>query len=605
MDQGTLGIFIGSLLLLASIFAGLLSARVGAPLLLVFLGLGMLAGEDGPGRIVFDDPETAFLIGNCALVVILFDGGQRTPRSSLLMAWGPAAVLATLGVVITAAVVGGFAVWLLELDWLPALLIGAIVASTDAAAVFMLLGRSGIALRDRVRATLEVESGSNDPMGVFLTITILELMAVGSMEVGWPVLLSFIEQMGLGVVLGLAGAMLLVWLMNRLELSAGLYPILALAGALCIFSSTQIVGGSGYLAVYLAGLVFGNRRVRARKLVGRFFDGMAWLAQIVMFLMLGLLVTPTELVPEALPALAIALVLILLARPLAVLVSLVPFRFSWRERVFISWVGLRGAVPIFLALFPLLAGLDISRTYFNIAFVVVLVSLILQGWTIPWVARLLGVALPPEPEPAPRLDVDLLRHLDRDLVGYVVRPHSQAAAVPLARLDLPRRTRILSVLRGGAVLRLGMADRLRPDDFVLLLTPPEQALPLDRVFSAPFSSTASLLGPDLGDFILEGSSAMNELLHVYDLPLTPEEREQTLAAVVTGRLGGNVGRGDRVRIGTLEFIVVDQVGTEIRRVGIRLEPESSLRRRLRAWSARLRRIGRWRPWPGRRPSSGA
>ncbi len=593
MASGMLGIFVSSLLLLASVVAERLTARVGAPLLLVFLGLGMLVGEDGPGGVAFNDAGLAFVIGNAALSLILFDGGLRTPRASVAAAWAPALVLATLGVVVTAAVTAVFARWLFGLEWLSALLIGAILAPTDAAAVFMLLGRSGIALRDRLRATLEVESGSNDPMGVFLTISLLALMhggTGGDLEAGGAMLVHFATQMGLGAVFGVAGGVGLVWLMNRLELAAGLYPILALAGALCIFASTQLVDGSGYLAVYLAGMIFGNRRVRAGKLVGRFFDGLSWLCQIVMFLMLGLLVTPSALLADLLPALAIAAVTMVAARPLAVAVSLTPFGFSWREQGFAAWVGLRGAVPIFLALFPLLEGIDTSGTYFNVAFVVVLVSLLLQGWTIPWVARLLRVALPPVPEPAPRLDGDLLRPaaIDRDLAGYTVQPRSRAAVTALDKLRLPRRSRILAVLRDGTAMRLSALDRLQAGDFVLLLAPPEQALPLDRLFSAPFSTTVPLFGPDLGDFMIEGSTPMADLAAAYDLPIDPAERKRTLAELLTARLGSHVGRGDRLRLGSLELIVVEKVGADILRVGIRFEPDAPPGR-VRLWLRRMLR----------------
>lgn len=605
MDYGLAWVLVGSLMLLGSIFAGLLSARVGAPLLLVFLALGMLAGREGPGGIVFQDSQLAFILGSTALAVILFDGGLRTPRATIERGLGPALALSTLGVLITAGLVAAVAHYLLGFGWVFALLLGSIVSATDAAAVFMLLGKSGISLRDRLRATLEVESGSNDPMAVFLTITFTEMLATGQLDLGWHVAGDFALQMGLGGVLGAAGGFALVWLMNRLELSGGLYPILALAGALLIFSGTQLAGGSGFLAIYVAGIVFGNRRVRADQLVGRFFDGLSWLSQIVMFLLLGLLVTPSELLPDLGTALILAATLMLLARPLATLICLTPFRFPLREQTFVAWVGLRGAVPIFLALFPFLEGFDRSGQAFNIAFVVVLVSLLLQGWTIPWVARRLHVALPPEPEAATRLDLDLARRtdrMDRDLIGYEVMPHSRAADFPLTELELPRRTRLVAVIREGIVQRLPEVQQLTAGDFVLVITPPETAATLDRFFSRRFASTAGQLSVDQGDFLVDGGSRLRELCAAYGIELGQADPNLSLAELLRTRLGEGMGRGDRLRFGQVEFIVVDKIGPEPKRVGIVLEPDagetgwrrrasSHMRSRLRRWRLRLPSIG--------------
>lgn len=611
LDYGIAWLLIGSLMLLGSIFAGLLSARVGAPLLLVFLAIGMLAGSEGPGGLTFDDPQLAFALGSTALAIILFDGGLRTPRATIARGLGPALALATVGVVLTAGLVAAAAHYLLGFEWVLALLLGSIVSATDAAAVFMLLGRSGIALRDRLRATLEVESGSNDPMAVFLVITFTSMLAAGELDFGWWVAADFALQMGLGGALGAAGGFALVWLMNRLELSGGLYPILALAGALLIFSGTQLTGGSGFLAVYIAGIVFGNRRVRADQLVGRFLDGLSWLSQIVLFLLLGLLVTPSELLPDLGAALVLAFFLMLVARPLATLVCLTPFRFPLREQAFSAWVGLRGAVPIFLALFPFLEGFDSSGQAFNIAFVVVLVSLLLQGWTIPWVAQRLHVALPPEPEPAMRLDLDLARRtdrMDRDLIAYEVMPHSRAADYPLAALDLPRRTRLVALIRDGVVQRLPEVTQLQAGDFVLMISPPETAATLDRFFSRRFASTAGLLSVDQGDFLVDAGTRLGDLCAAYGIELAGADPNQTVAALMRRRLGEELGRGDRLRFGQVEFIVVDQIGAEPKRVGIALEPEEedpTLLTRLRRLRLRLpARLQRLRRRSGRASGGG-
>ncbi len=353
-------ILVGAGLVFVSIFAGLISSRVGAPLLLVFLGLGMLAGEDGPGGLDFDDFGTAYTIGATALAIILFDGGLRTTRETLRLATWPALVLATVGVAVTAGLTGAFAVLVLELSLLEGLLAGSIVASTDAAAVFFLLNLRGTNLVKRVSATLEVESGLNDPMAVFLTVTCVELITGGIPDASWDSIGEFAGDFSLqlagGAVIGLCGGYILLRLINSLQLAPGLYPVLALSGALLTFGGAQLLGASGFLAVYIAGVVLGTRRHRATQLIERFQDGAAWLCQIVMFLMLGLLVTPSELLDSGAPALAIALFLLLIGRPLAVAVCLAPFRFAWREQLFIAWVGLRGAVPIFLGTVPVLAG---------------------------------------------------------------------------------------------------------------------------------------------------------------------------------------------------------------------------------------------------------
>ncbi|MGQ0675842.1 MAG: potassium/proton antiporter [Rhodospirillales bacterium] len=567
---------VAALLLLASIFAGLVSRRAGAPLLLVFMVLGMLAGEDGPGGIAFDDADLAFLAGSIALAVILFDGGLRTPMASIRAAWGPSLVLATLGVVLTAGVVAGVLMLGFGAEWRRAWLIGSMVASTDAAAVFGLLGQHGIGLFDRLKATLEVESGANDPMGVFLTVVFVDLLRLNIDTLGFGVLLQFVQQMGVGMAVGLACGFLLVWLMNRLEMSAGLYPILAFALAMLAFGGAQSLHGSGFLSVYVAGIVFGNRRVRAFQLVGRFFDGMTWLGQIGLFLLLGLLVTPSAL-PAAAPfGLMVAAVLTLAARPAAVTLCLAPFGFTLREQLFVSWVGLRGAVPIFLALIPLLANLDPERLYFKIAFVVVLVSLAAQGWTMPVVARWLGVALPPEPEPAPRLDVDLIHRMDRDLIAYQVKPHSRATDRKLAELSLPAGARVMSVLRGDSVLAPEGLERLAAGDVALVLTPPEHNLAVDRWFSRRFASTASDLPEGAGDFVIDAAQTMRELSQAYGIALEAGDEALSLMQALEKRLGANPGRGARARLGAIELVVLDKVGSQVARVGLNLDPKPRL-----------------------------
>jgi cell volume regulation protein A len=383
-------ILLGGMLGLLSIIAGLISRRVGAPMLLVFLALGMLAGEDGVLGIVYDDFTSAYLIGSVALAVILLEGGLKTPLAMLRLAFWPAAVLATIGVALTAAVLGIFVSLVDGLPLVAALLAGSAAAPTDAAAVAVLLRRAGAALPDRLRALLEIESGLNDPMSVFLTLLLLRLIAVpGSTGVGEAALM-FLEEMAGGAVIGLAGGWVLARLLKRLALEGSLAPVLVLTGGLAVFGLAQLLGASGFLATYLAAIVTGATRHRARQEVEHFFEGMAWLAQIVLFLMLGLLVTPHDLPPYLPGAIIGAAVLILLARPVAVFTCLIPFGFTMRETAFASWVGLRGAVPIYLSIIPALVDPNRDKRLFASIFIVVIASLIVQGWTVGLAARLLG-----------------------------------------------------------------------------------------------------------------------------------------------------------------------------------------------------------------------
>jgi cell volume regulation protein A len=383
-------ILLGGALGVLSILAGLLSRRIGAPVLLAFLALGMLAGEDGPLHIPYDDFGSAYLIGSVALAVILLEGGLKTPVSTLRLAFWPAAVLANIGVGVTAVVVGA-SVWLAEgVPVAAALLAGAAAAPTDAAAVAALLRGAGAALPERLLALLEVESGLNDPMSVFLTFLLMRLVAEpGSVGVDDAALLFF-EEMAGGAALGMAGGWLLAQSLKRLPIEASLAPVLVLTGGLAVFGLAQLVGASGFLATYVAAIVTGATQHRAQENVERFLEGTAWLAQIALFLMLGLLVTPHELPPYLPGAVLGAAVLILLARPLAVLVCLLPFRFNLRETVFASWMGLRGAVPIYLSIIPGLADPHRDERLFASIFILVIASLIVQGWTIVPAARVLG-----------------------------------------------------------------------------------------------------------------------------------------------------------------------------------------------------------------------
>lgn len=381
---------VGGALGLLSIVAGVISARFHAPLLLVFLGLGMLAGEDGPGGIVFNDFQSSYLIGSIALAIILFEGGLKTERAMIRMAFWPSLLLATIGVALTAGIVGTAAVWLFSLSWTQALLIGAVLAPTDAAAVNTLLRAARVAVPERVTSALELESGLNDPMSVFLTVLLVRgLTTPEGIRTGHAILM-FLEEMAGGAIAGVAGGYALLWLLRRLPVEAPIYPVLALTSVLVIFGGAQTVGASGFLAVYLMGAIIGVNSFEAHSALVYAAEAFAWLAQITLFLLLGLLVTPHQLLPLIGPILAITAVLLVLARPIATLLCLLPFGYSGRETAFASWVGLRGAVPIYLTIVPVLAGLHNGTVLFGAVFGVVIASLVLQGWTISPAARVLG-----------------------------------------------------------------------------------------------------------------------------------------------------------------------------------------------------------------------
>ncbi len=565
-------IMLAGLLFSVSVLISVITTRLGMPLLLAFLGLGMLAGEDGPGRIHFENVEAAYFVGTLALAVILFNGGLCTRISTFRVGLWPALWLATLGVAITAAVTGLMAVWLLPINWTEGLLIGAIVGSTDAAAVFSVLHSRGLQLKQRVDATLQIESGINDPMAIFLTLTLVGLLAPGTGELSWDVAWLFAQQMGVGTVMGLLGGWALGGLINRLTLAVGLYPLLAFSGVLLIFGATAVAGGSGYLAVYLAGLVMGNRPLQGKQNIHRFHDGLAWLSQISMFLILGLLVTPSNLIPVTPYSLLIALVLIVLARPLAVGVCLLPFRFPWRERLFISWVGLRGAVPIVLALFPLLAGLDNAPLFFNVVFFVVLVSLILQGWTVAPAARWLKLEVPPGPGAMHRVELDLPGQHSYELVAYRLAAGNPAIHHPLTRLPLPRAASLAAIVRAEELLDTHQVDAFLEGDYVYLIAQSEDIPALDRLFASV--ALPMRLEPHhfFGDLVLDGQASMAEVVRFYGLEMEPDLMIGTLEDCLSRTFNKPVV-GDRLKVGSIEFVVREMQGSRIRKVGMRLIPK--------------------------------
>jgi cell volume regulation protein A len=473
---------LAGVLLLLGIASSKFSARLGVPVLVLFLSVGMLAGSEGLGRIPFEDYALANSIGSVALALILFDGGLRTPLQAVRRVWQPALALSTVGVLLTSLITGLAAARVLGLPLLQGLLVGSIVGSTDAAAVFSVLRSSGLRLPERLTATLEVESGANDPMAIFLTLGLVGLIT-GSADSPLALLWLFLGQFGVGTLAGLLVGRLATWAVNRVNLDTpGLYPLLALAFALVAFGAAAVLGGSGFLAVYIAGIVLGSSSIVFRRGIFSFHDAIAWLAQIVLFVMLGLLSFPSRLLAVAWEGLLIALVLILVARPLAVWASVWPFRFRRRELTFLSWVGLKGAVPITLATFPLLAGVPKSGQIFNAVFFVVLLSALSQGWSLPLVARWLHIGRPAEPSPAVSVEIHALRQVDGEIVDYTVQPGSLVAGLQLRELALPDGVLVSLIVRGQEVVMPRGSSTLLPGDhvFVALRTALEPLI--DRLF---------------------------------------------------------------------------------------------------------------------------
>lgn len=534
-----------------SILSTVFAFRAGAPILLVFLAVGFLAGEDGIGDIDFDDAETAFKIGNIALALILFDSGFGTPWRSFRLAAAPALTLATLGVVLTALGIAGLVMLVTDLGFGPALLLGAILGSTDAAAVFFLLRVGGIHLRDRVRSTLEVESGSNDPMAIFMTMLLIGILtAAQSGPIGEHAIIEFTRQMGIGLVLGVIGGHVVRAAMNRLELESGLYPILIAALALSGFALTNLLGGSGALAVYLAGLVAGKLGVRRERELRRFQQGLTWLAQIAMFVALGLLATPSEFPALLLPGLAIGLGLIFVVRPLAVFASLAPFRIGWAEQIFVGFVGLRGAVSLLLAILPMVAGLPEARTLFNLAFIAVLVSLLVQGWGIAPVARWLGLVVPERRGAVDRIELDLPDKTAHQLIAY----HLHADSPLVTGSALPRWLRPALVLRNGRSYRGVPGDRLRADDIIYVFVRPHRIPLLDRYVASPRTPDRSDR-EFFGDFTIDIDAPMADLVEFYGADVRADRVALAVGHFLEREFGPAVEPGDRVGLGRVELIV--------------------------------------------------
>lgn len=469
-------IIIIAIFLVVSAVMSKLSDAFGVPALLLFLGIGMLAGSDGPGGFYFDDAWLSQAMGTVALAYILFAGGLDTDIQSVKTVTKPALVLSTLGVLITALLTGLCVKLFLNLPWLEAFLIGSIVSSTDAAAVFAILRSKNVGLKEPLRPLLELESGSNDPMAIFLTIGFIELLKHPEQSIFLLVPLFF-RQMILGILIGYLMSRLFAWIANRIRLHFdGLYTVLSMGWVLLTYGVTALLGGSGFLAVYIVGIMLGKLMFVHKKSIIRFHDGVAWLMQIVMFLTLGLLVFPKQLIPIVDYGLLISFLLIFVARPASVFIGLAFSRFNLREKILISWVGLRGSVPIVLATFPLLAGLDQRHFIFNLVFFIVITSVVFQGTTIPFVARLLKVDAPLVQIKRYSIDFDGSTKSDMKLEDFIVPFGSKAANKQILELGFPRDSLITLIIRGDQYIT-PRGDTILEEGDVLLLLASAESLP--------------------------------------------------------------------------------------------------------------------------------
>src|SRR6266496_1210869 len=508
LDAVSITILLGAVLVLAGILSSLIALRFGAPLLLLFLIIGMAAGESGPGGIRFDDVRAAYMVGSIALALILFDGGLRTRLQTFRSVLAPAGLLATLGVLVTAALTASLARLGLGIGWTESLLVGAMVGSTDAAAVFLLIHAGGLRLRPRVAATLEVESATNDPFAVFLAIVLVEILLVGDQP--WSAIaLTLAEQGLLGAAVGILGGRAMALVLNRLDLPQGLHAPFVATAALVTFGVAAAVHGSGFLAAYLAGLIVGNRPTRAHRTIVVFLDAITWLAQIVMFVLLGLLV-----------------------------------------------------------------GMKEAQLYFDVVFVVVLVSLLVQGWTLAAAARRLGVAFA-RPDPvAHRVELDLPGQMAQELVGYAV----EADSPYLRRGITPAWAKPTLVVRDEHVLTAAEAGPVRPGDYVYLLAPPGKAAALDRFFvdMPPPSSPDPRL---LGDFFVSADATLGALAEIYGLALDPAQAGTSLADHFARELGRPTRQGDVLRLGDVLLIAHKVVAGRLTQVGLQLaEPDTPAKR---------------------------
>ncbi|WP_114700199.1 potassium/proton antiporter [Psychrobacter proteolyticus] len=593
MDTLNILYLVGALLIFASIMASTLSARLGVPLLLLFLIVGMLAGEQGILGIEFSQYALANFVGQAALACILLDGGLRTSFKSFRVGLKPAITLATWGVLVTVMVLGVFVTWLLDVDWRFGLLMAAIVGSTDAAAVFSLLRNGGVKLNDRVQATLELESGANDPLAILLVTGLIALNVDPAGQTVFGFLVLLLQQLSFGLGMGLLFGYFLSRLLPKVHLAEGMYAILILSAGLAVFAATNLIGGSGFLAVYLTGVLIGNHKVRSTEHVMRVMDSFAWLSQAVLFVVLGLLVTPSNVLNVWHYSVAIALFMIFVARPIAVYTSVKPFKFKDREIGFISWVGLRGAVPITLAILPVMAGIDNAFMLFDIAFGVVVLSLILQGTTIPTMANLFKVRIPTNKDPKEEHEVWVSDKASITL--YEFEAKSGAFAIGRHPMGIskginPDEISVFALVRNQQTVVVDEHTKLKFGDSVWYAMRGNHASKIAKIFNDT-TLDRKAIDDFYGDWLLSPSVKLGDLpfftgimasetlvktLKTSDEDSVKNMWEQTVAEYVKSHLGTAPVSGDTVVISDEWSLVIKEVDDKgkLRTIGLKYQQPS-------------------------------
>lgn len=557
--------FIGGMLLTIAVLSSKLSTIFGTPILLIFLGLGMLTGEDGLFlNIVYNDYSSAFFIANLMLAVILLDGGMRTSARMFRAVASESLILATGGVLVTSFVTGLAAYIFFDLSFMGALLIGAIVGSTDAAAVFSLLG--GVHLQEKVSSTLQIESATNDPMAILLTTVLLAFVTHEASSI-LDIALIFVLQFGLGIILGIIFGLFGRFIVATIKLSAGLYTLLVLGIGLIGFAITAAFNGSGFLAIFIYGMFIGNQNIRPLSYILPVGEGLTWLAQITLFLILGWLVTPHMMLPYLVPGICTALVLAFVARPIAVFLCIKPFfkKYTNKELIFISWVGLRGSVPIVLSIYPVMSGATNAQVFFNAAFIVVLFSLFVQGATLVPIAKWFSIATKASVSPINKSQVGIMLSDDYELYSYGVKKDC-LDGVALRNIKFPKRTQVAAIFRDGHMLKAMGDTKLSKNDIVSIIGNSSDEVLLNAIFSQDRSQKKPRLYR--GDIILKGETRMTELERSYNIELTSFERSMTLGDFMTYHIGGFAQVGDFVSLINVRLSIVELAGDRVARVGL-------------------------------------
>lgn len=565
MDFVNFPLLLMSALLIFSILTSLVSTKANIPLILVFLCIGLMVGDGGGlGLVGFHSAKMAFFIGNVALALILFDSGYQTSFKSYRMTAVPSLLLATVGVLLTTLLLAPAAYYILNISWLQAMLLAAIISSTDSASVFFLLRMGGVSVRDKIKSTLEIESGSNDPMAIFLTFSFITLIQAHADGFSWRLFTNFIEQMGIGAIAGLFIAYVVKKIINKVELDTALYPILLIAMVIAGFAVTNVLGGSGFLALYIAGIFLGNSKLHGHHQILRVQTTLTWLCQIIMFMSLGLYANVSEFPSVFTPSMILGALLIVVSRPLAVFLCLAPFKYTFSEKVFISFVGLRGATSILLALTPLVMHLPYAETFFNIIFLMVLMSLAIQGFFIIPVARMCHVTLPIVEKPAEKSEVDLPGLSDSYLVSYKLSENTPAVhGKPIPKWAMP-----IIVKREGISYNAYNIKSLKPDDRVYLFASSEKKI---QFLDSLYGGGLTLNSEEFGDFTLKPDTPLKELVLLYGIKIDKRMQDKTICDVLNQNFA-DIEVGDRFRLDAVELIVRKMDGNSVEEIGLDLEP---------------------------------